>query len=90
LTPAESADIATNLRSVAAATRWAMVVLPVPGGPHRITDIGLVAVTSWRSGLPGASRCSWPTSSSRPAGRMRTGSGESADGGVKAAAGDAT
>ena len=39
-TPAVSADIATKRRSVARATRWAMVVLPLPGGPQRITDIG--------------------------------------------------
>ena len=39
LTPAVSADIATKRRSVAPATRWAMVVLPLPGGPQRITDV---------------------------------------------------
>ncbi len=56
LTPALSADIATNRRSVAPATRWAMVVLPLPGGPQRITDIGVAPATSCRSGAPGASR----------------------------------
>src|SRR5688572_22605099 len=59
-----------------------MVVLPEPGGPHRITDIGLVPVTSWRSGAPGASRWSCPTSSSIEAGRIRTASGASGDGGA--------
>ncbi|PSK62210.1 hypothetical protein B0E53_05889 [Micromonospora sp. MH33] len=57
-TPAVSADMATKRRSVARATRWAMVVLPLPGGPQRITDIGAAASTSWRSGAPGASRWS--------------------------------
>ena len=58
LTPAESADMATNRRSVAPATRCAMVVLPLPGGPQRITDIGAPPETSCRSGAPGASRWS--------------------------------
>src|SRR5690348_6854505 len=65
LTPADSAESATNRRSVAPATRWAIVVLPEPGGPHRITDMGAVPLTSWRNGAPGARRWSWPTSSSR-------------------------
>jgi hypothetical protein len=77
LTPAFSADRATKRRSVAPATRWAMVVLPLPGGPQRITDIGVAPPTSWRSGAPGASRWSCPTSSSRVVGRIRTASGAS-------------
>src|SRR5437763_1776020 len=77
LTPADSADSATNRRSPAPAARCAMVVLPLPGGPHRITDIGAAPVTSCRSGAPGASRWSWPTSSSRVRGRIRTASGAS-------------
>ena len=56
------------------------MVLPLPGGPQRITDIGDDPVTSCRSGAPGASRWSWPTSSSRLIGRIRTGSGESTPG----------
>ena len=38
LTPAVTADNGSNAFSVAPATRRAMVVLPVPGGPQRITD----------------------------------------------------
>src|SRR4051794_2070198 len=86
LTPALSADIATNRRSVAPATRCAMVVLPEPGGPHRITDSGAWPETSCRSGAPGASRWSWPTSSSTVRGRIRTASGASPAGGVNEAA----
>src|SRR5690606_6976062 len=33
LTPAVMAESSTNLRSVARAITWAMVVLPIPGGP---------------------------------------------------------
>ena len=33
LTPADSADMATNRRPVASETSIARVVLPVPGGP---------------------------------------------------------
>ncbi len=43
-TPADSADIATKRRSAAAATRCAMVVLPVPGGPHRMIETIVAAV----------------------------------------------
>src|SRR5690606_39508580 len=81
LTPALRADIATNTRSVARATRWAMVLLPLPAGPHRMTDGGLGPLTSCRRGAPGASRCSCPTSSASSVGRSRTGSGASAAGG---------
>ena len=40
LTPAVTAESSTNRRPVARLTRWASVVLPVPGGPQRITEIG--------------------------------------------------
>src|SRR5690606_30963584 len=51
------------------------VVLPVPGGPHRISDIGASLSTSRRSGVSGPSKCRWPTTSSRVRGRIRTASG---------------
>src|SRR4051812_9269521 len=74
-TPALSADSGTNRRLVACETTCAMVVLPVPGGPQRISDIGASPSTSRRSGVPGPSRCRWPTTSSRVPGRIRTASG---------------
>ena len=46
LTPAVNADMATKRRSVARATRWAMVVLPLPGGPQRMTDSAAPPPTS--------------------------------------------
>ena len=74
-TPALTADSATNSRSVWAATTLASVVLPVPGGPHRIIDDSRSASISARSGAPGPSRCGWPTISSRVRGRIRAASG---------------
>ena len=53
----------------------AMVVLPVPGGPHSSTDIGWSPSIRRRSGEPSTSRWSWPTSSSSVRGRIRTASG---------------
>ena len=75
LTPALSADSASNARPVAWEIRRASVVLPVPGGPCSTTDAGAAPSTRRRSGAPGASRWSWPTTSSRLAGRIRTASG---------------
>jgi hypothetical protein len=52
----------------------ASVVLPTPGGPHRIIECGLPDANATASGLPGASRCRWPMTSSivlRPAGARR-------------------
>ena len=57
LTPAVTADSSTKRRSAAVATRWASVVLPVPGGPQMIAESGPAAPPdpsmSRRSGLPG-------------------------------------
>ena len=74
-TPAITADSARNSESQVFATRRASVVLPVPGGPHRIIECRLRPSSKRRSGLPGASRCDWPMNSSRLAGRMRSASG---------------
>src|SRR5690606_2400282 len=59
--------------------RWARVVLPVPGGPHRIADSGPAAPPcpsmSRRSGDPGRSAACCPATSSILRGRIRTASG---------------
>jgi hypothetical protein len=75
LTPAETAEISMNRRLVCRLMSEAMVVLPVPGGPHSSRVSGWSASMTWRSGDPAASRCSWPTSSSSVRGRIRTASG---------------
>ena len=51
------------------------MVLPVPGGPQRMTDDSRSDSMSTRSGLPGPSRCCWPTTSSSVRGRSRAASG---------------
>jgi len=85
-TPADSAESATNCRFAAEATRWAMVVLPVPGGPHRIVEIIAPAVdqlAQWPPPGPAGGparrvRPGWP-------GRIRTASGASGAVAVKSA-----
>ena len=74
-TPAVTADSGSNAFSVAPATSRAIVVLPVPGGPHSTTDDSRSDSMSTRSGLPGPSRCCWPTTSSSERGRSRAASG---------------
>ncbi len=44
-TPENTAEIATNRSPTASASSRAIVVLPVPGGPHRIIDESLPAAT---------------------------------------------
>ena len=59
-TPAVTAESSTNRRPDDRAIAWASVVLPVPGGPHRITDVAAAARRPDRravtSGEPGRSR----------------------------------
>ena len=78
-TPALTAESSTNLRPDDLAIAWASVVLPVPGGPHRMTetdpDSPVRSPASATSGDPGVSRCRCPATSSRLVGRMRTASG---------------
>ena len=62
----------------ASAIRRASVVLPTPGGPHRIIECSLPDANATASGLPGASRWRWPITSSmvrraQPLGERRTG-----------------
>lgn len=53
----------------------AMVVLPVPGGPHKIMDGSLPCSMAVRKMLPLPVRCSWPANSSKVVGRNRSASG---------------
>src|SRR5690606_20836589 len=57
------------------AIRRASVVLPTPGGPHSTIDGRFPESSRLRSGAPGASRWSWPATSSSERGRMRSASG---------------
>jgi hypothetical protein len=80
---------AANRAPVASARSRPMVVLPLPGGPHRMIDGSRPPSTSRRSGAPGPSRPAWPTTSSRAPGRIRSASGRSPMGGSKRGAGRA-
>ncbi len=80
LTPAVIADNSTKRRPDDRAMAWASVVLPVPGGPQRMTEAADAddeesVVASVTNGDPGRSKCPWPATSSRLVGRMRTASG---------------
>src|SRR5258706_4220969 len=74
-TPESTAESAMNSASTACAIRRASVVLPEPGGPHRIIECSLPDSKAMRSGLPGPSRWFWPTTSVRDRGRSRSASG---------------
>ena len=55
-TPAVTAESGSNARLVAPAMSRASVVLPVPGGPYRITDDSRSVSIRLRSGALGPSR----------------------------------
>ena len=54
LTPAMTAESCMNSASARRAISRASVVLPVPGGPQRISECSWPFSSAWRSGLPGA------------------------------------
>src|SRR5437899_9756311 len=83
LTPENTAESAINWASNASAIKRARVVLPTPGGPHRIIECGLPESNARRRGLPGPRRCSCPTNLSSDLGRRA-----SAIGGTGAGAGN--
>src|ERR1700704_6664250 len=53
----------------------ATVVLPVPGGPHKIIEGTLPCAMAARKILPLPVKCCWPTNSSRDCGRSRSAKG---------------
>src|SRR5688572_4890262 len=73
--PDSTALKATNSARVRSAIRRASVVLPVPGGPHRMIDCSKSRSIISRRGRPGATRSSWPTISPSERGRIRSASG---------------
>ena len=60
------------------ASSRASVVLPLPGGPHRMSDGRWPGLTTRVSAPSVPTRCGWPTNSSSVRGRMRAASGASA------------
>src|SRR5206468_2134294 len=75
LTPASTAEKGTKRAPATWAMRKASVVLPVPGGPQRIMECRRPSSSARRRTFPGPIRCCWPTTSSRPRGRIRSASG---------------
>ena len=77
-TPENTADNGTKVCSVKSASRRAIVVLPLPGGPHRTMLARRPWCTMRPIGPAAASRWSCPTTSSNVAGRSRSASGRGA------------
>ena len=65
----------SNLLLVWRAMICASDVLPVPGGPKKISDWMRSASMARRSNCPGARMCVWPANSSSVRGRIRAASG---------------
>ena len=68
----------SNFACVIAAMICASVVLPVPGGPEKMSDGMRSASIARRSSFPGARMCSCPANSSSVRGRIRLASGAAA------------
>ena len=75
LTPALTALKDSNAAPTASASSRAIVVLPVPAGPQRMTEVSFRASTRALSAPLGPRRWSCPTTSSRLTGRSRLASG---------------
>ena len=75
LIPASTAENSMNSALVIFAMILASVVLPVPGGPQKISEPESSRSICTRRGLPGPIRCSWPAYSSSVRGRMRSARG---------------
>ena len=74
-TPPSTALMLMNCASNASAISRAMVVLPTPGGPHRMQLCGRPDSNANRSGMPGPNTCCWPTTSARVRGRRTSARG---------------
>ena len=78
--PESTALNRTKSLRVRRATIVASVVLPEPGGPHKIMEPNSSRSIWRRSALPGPRIWSWPTKSSMVSGLMRSAKGEGVDG----------
>ena len=75
LTPPSTALMETKRASNASAIRRASVVLPVPGGPHRMQLCGIPLSKATRKDCPSPTSCCWPITSASVRGRKRSASG---------------
>ena len=75
-TPEVTALKFMNFALVDCANMLASVVLPLPGGPHKISDGKVPFPTLLRRGLSGPIISDWPTNSSKVSGRILEASGD--------------
>ena len=76
-TPDNTADSAIKSASNTSAIKRASVVLPTPGGPHKIIECGRPASKAIFSGMPSPVRCACPITSASTRGRRRSARGTS-------------
>jgi hypothetical protein len=91
--PLSTAEIATNSASAYRASNKARVVLPQPGGPHKIIEWTCPPSMARRSAAPCVSKRFCPTMSSSIRGRMRSASGRNRSGsspGIRSCCGGST
>jgi hypothetical protein len=74
-TPEKTAESGWKASPAASASSRAMVVLPTPGGPQRISEESEPRASMRVSVPAGPSRWSWPTTSASARGRSRSASG---------------
>ena len=74
-TPDATAESCCISAPTASASRYAIVVFPVPAGPHRMSEGRWPPSSSEVSAFPGPNRWRCPTSSSKLRGRIRVASG---------------
>ena len=75
MTPESTAEKATNSAPARLASRWASVVLPVPGGPQRISECSAFALDHLAQQPPGAEQVLLADELVERRGRMRSASG---------------
>src|SRR3970040_605667 len=80
-TPEVTAEKCTQAAPADLARINASVVLPLPGGPHKIKECSRPAPVMPVKSFPGPSKCSWPMDSSRGLGPIRSPGGGAARGG---------
>ena len=74
-TPPNTALMDKNCASNASAIKRAMVVLPTPGGPHKMQLWGWPDSNATRKAMPSPNRCCCPTTSPKVRGLNRSASG---------------
>jgi len=75
LMPLITAENSMKVALVVSAMILASVVLPTPGGPHKIMDPESSCSICTRNGFPGPTRCSCPLNSSSVCGLIRSARG---------------